>query len=59
MASTLVSMVSPEQLEPELAESSKFSEDKLRVTLHCARILKWSDGHPSPDDVLLLITILF
>lgn len=41
------------ELEPELAESWKFSEDKLRVTFTLREGLNWSDGHPlTADDVV-------
>lgn len=41
------------ELEPELAESWKFSDDKLRVIFTLRENLKWSDGHPlTVDDVV-------
>lgn len=40
------------EIEPALAESWKFSEDKLKVTFTLKPDLKWSDGHPlTAEDV--------
>lgn len=40
-------------IEPELAESWKISDDKLHVTFNLRKNLKWSDGHPlTADDVV-------
>ncbi|MGB5715393.1 MAG: ABC transporter substrate-binding protein, partial [Waterburya sp.] len=33
-------------IEPALAESWEFSEDKLRLVFTLRKNLKWSDGHP-------------
>lgn len=41
------------KIEPELAESWKISEDKLRVIFTLREGLKWSDGQPlTADDVV-------
>ncbi len=40
------------EIEPALAESWKFSEDKLRLVFSLRKNLKWSDGHPlTAEDV--------
>ena len=41
------------KIEPELAESWQFSDDKLRVVFTLRDGLKWSDGQPiTTDDVI-------
>ena len=40
------------EIEPALAESWEFSEDKLRLVFTLRKNLKWSDGHPlTAEDV--------
>ncbi|MEM7063494.1 MAG: ABC transporter substrate-binding protein [Cyanobacteria bacterium P01_B01_bin.77] len=48
------------EIEPELAESWKFSEDGLSLTYTLRENLKWSDGEPlTADDVLFTYNDIF
>ncbi|ELR97995.1 ABC transporter substrate-binding protein [Gloeocapsa sp. PCC 73106] len=48
------------EIEPALAESWEFSEDKLRLTFTLRQGLQWSDGHPlTVDDVVFSYNLLY
>jgi peptide/nickel transport system substrate-binding protein len=48
------------EIEPALAESWEFSEDKLRIVFTLREGLKWSDGHPlTADDVVFTYNQLY
>jgi peptide/nickel transport system substrate-binding protein len=48
------------EIEPALAKSWEFSEDKLRIVFTLREGLKWSDGHPlTADDVVFTYNQLY
>jgi peptide/nickel transport system substrate-binding protein len=48
------------KVEPALAKSWEFSEDKLSITFNLREDLKWSDGHPlTADDVVFSYNKLY
>jgi peptide/nickel transport system substrate-binding protein len=48
------------EIEPELAESWKISDDKLKITFTLREGLKWSDGQPlTADDIIFTFNDIY